>query len=141
MVILIQGKDSCTFSIIVQPIHKDTEQINSIVLSEEVEFKIKISPSKYEVLEVVPISSSIFFKYKSTGAVEVCPLNEEQECDKEDRVELSNQGEINFKEFNNRNQLIELRNPSSSKTIEVTTVYHSREERHCENRKIGHLYK
>jgi hypothetical protein len=36
---------------------------------------------------------------------------------------------------------VKLRNPSSTKSIEVTTLFHSNQESHCELKKIGRLYK
>ena len=47
MVIVISGVDSATYSIVVQPIQTDTEEMSFITLSEDVEFKIKIGANKY----------------------------------------------------------------------------------------------
>jgi hypothetical protein len=74
LVVVIRGEDSATYSLIVQPVHKEESEMNYITLSEDVEFKIKISPNQYEVFEIVPIKSSIFYNYKSTGAVHACVL-------------------------------------------------------------------
>jgi len=77
---------------------------------------MKIGPNKYEVFEIVPIAASIFFEYKSTGAVHVCELNGNQICT--DKVgNFSNVGKITKETFIDRNLLIKVRNPSSTKTI------------------------
>lgn len=47
IVIVIKGEDSATYSITVQAVHKDNAEINSLVLSENVEFKTKIGPNKF----------------------------------------------------------------------------------------------
>jgi hypothetical protein len=75
IVIIIKGVESSTFSLLVQPIHQSQDIINSIVLSEDLEFKTKISPNGYEVFEINPINTAIYFKYKSSGPVHACALN------------------------------------------------------------------
>jgi hypothetical protein len=80
IVIIVRGEDSATYSIVVQPIHEDETYINSITLSEDVEFKMKIGPNKYEIYEISPINAQIFFKYKSTGAIHICTLDNNNKC-------------------------------------------------------------
>lgn len=109
--------------------HKTENEIAYITLSEDVEFKIKIAPNKYEIFEIVPISPNIFYKYKSTGALHACVLKDNVCMDKEPH--FSNEGSIDRPNFSDRSLYIKLRNPSSTKSIEVTSIFHSKEENHC----------
>jgi hypothetical protein len=61
--------------VILQAIHDSNNEINSIVLSENVEFTTKLGPNKFEIFAVNPILGYISFNYKSSGAVHVCELN------------------------------------------------------------------
>ena len=72
IVIVVRGEDSATYSIIVQVIHQSNEEISSIILSENVNFKTTIGPNKYEIFAVNPILGHILFNYKASGAVHVC---------------------------------------------------------------------
>jgi hypothetical protein len=90
LVIVIRGEDSATYSLVVQPVHKDEDEIDYITLSEDVEFKIKIAPNRYEIFEVVPILNSIFYNYKSSGAVQACVLKDNVCQEKE--AKFTNEG-------------------------------------------------
>lgn len=113
--VVIRGEDSATFSLVVQSVHKDENQLNFITLSEDVEFKIKIAPNKYEIFEVIPILKSLFFSYKATGAVQACVLSNGVCEDKQ--ANFTNEGEIVFDPFNERVVYIKLRNPSATKSL------------------------
>lgn len=82
IVVVIKGQDSATYSLVLQAVHKSEDEIAYITLSEDVEFKIKIAPNKYEIFEIVPISPNIFYKYKSTGALHACVLKDNVCMDK-----------------------------------------------------------
>lgn len=89
-------------------------------------------------MEIVPILGSIFFNYQSTGALHVCVLKDGICQDKTGKLE--NEGEIEIPEFSDRNLYVKLRNPSTSRSIEVSTIYHSKKENHCELKKMSHIY-
>ena len=113
--IVIHGEDSATFSLVVQSVHKDEDRLDFITLSEDVEFKIKIGPNKYEVFEVIPIQSSLFFSYKATGAVQTCVLSNGVCEDKQ--ANFTNEGELVYDPFFERVAYIKLRNPSPTKSL------------------------
>lgn len=86
-----------------------------------------------------PISDSIYFKYKSTGLVHVCILNEQNVCTDKKPV-LLNANTLTIKDIASRTVKIKLRNPSSSRNIDVTAIYHSSDVEHCRKFKFGQLY-
>lgn len=99
---------------------------------------MKIASNKFEVFEIVPISSNIYFNYKSTGPLHVCALNQAMVCQEQNFTSLQNQGSINISDFHNRRAYIKVRNPLA-RTVEVKSIFHSKQEEHCELVKMGHV--
>jgi hypothetical protein len=139
VVIVINGADSATFSIVVQTITNIKDDWSYITLSEDVEFKARIAPNKVEIFEIVPIAASIYFDYKATGAVHVCRLNEDGVCADEGVPTLANSGDMKIEQFVERKAYVRVSNPSSDRLVEVTTIFHSKKEDRCELIKVGEL--
>jgi hypothetical protein len=60
-------------------------------------------------------------------------------CSEDKLPDLSNKGNITIEKFFDRKAYIKVRNPSSDRTVEVSSVFHSKKEEHCELMKLGEL--
>jgi hypothetical protein len=98
-------------------------------MQEDVEFKIKIPPNQVEFLEVHPVYDAIYFDYKASGMVMICEY-EEGKCKKE-LPSMGVQGSIEVDKFVGRSELIMVQNPSETKTVEFSAIYHSSDYDHC----------
>jgi hypothetical protein len=128
IVLVIHGSDYATFSIVVQPIIKGNEKFSYITLSEDVEFKVKVAPNKFEIFEIVPLTSRIHFEFQATGTLHVCLLDENWMCVEENSAipNFANKGDIKIEEFQERRAYVRISNPSSDRLVEVTTIFHSK---------------
>ena len=76
-----------------------------------------------------PIDSRIAFNYKATGTLHVCLLDEKWMCKGEEDNKLPillNEGDIIVENFNSRKAYIKVGNLSPDRSVEVTTLFHSK---------------
>jgi hypothetical protein len=87
---------------------------------------------------VHPVYDAIYFDYKASGLVMICEY-EEGKCKKE-VPSMGVHGSIEVDKFVGRSELIMVQNPSETKTVEFSAIYHSSDYDHCENKKTGVIY-
>ena len=165
--IAVTGLVTSLYTLSIASTHQDHPISASMTLAEDVEYELKILPYQFMNIEIHPIETEVALEYSvEGGSVAICELDEKGLCvkssDNEANVEVGSKGRLNIDSSGVRSIKYRIGNyvnsthnsrPDQSpesfdvnapkiivKTVKVKVIYHSVKEKHCEMRKINHIY-